>query len=114
MRKVLRIGTKIKPKPTEHEKSFSNEINTRIEIARGNKMRKIFDDKKGFQRVLIRLGDILSGTQTICCARTIVRNHFDLFLQTGTFSIATIMQCLLTGYAIYFDSDGKLMKIYFS
>lgn len=32
MRKVLRIGSKRKPKPTKQEKSVSNEINTRIEM----------------------------------------------------------------------------------
>ena len=32
MRKVLRIGSKRKPKPTKREKSFSSDLNTRIEM----------------------------------------------------------------------------------
>jgi hypothetical protein len=37
-------------------------------IARGNERRKIFEDKKDCKEFLIRLGDILSGTETICYA----------------------------------------------
>jgi putative transposase len=72
-------------------------------IARGNERRKIFEDKKDCKEFLIRLGDILSGTETICYAWTIIPNHFHLFLRTGTFPIATIMRRLLTGYAMYFN-----------
>ena len=72
-------------------------------IARGNERRKIFEDKKDCKEFLIRLGDILSGTETICYAWAIIPNHFHLFLRTGTFPIATIMRRLLTGYAMYFN-----------
>ena len=72
-------------------------------IARGNESRKIFKDKKDCKEFLIRLGDILSGTETICYAWAIIPNHFHLFLRTGTFPIATIMRRLLTGYAMYFN-----------
>ena len=44
-------------------------------IARGNERRKIFEDKKDFKEFLIRLGDILSGTETICYAWAIIPNH---------------------------------------
>lgn len=72
-------------------------------IARGNERRKIFEDKKDCKEFLIRLGDILSVTETICYAWAIIPNHFHLFLRTGTFPIATIMRRLLTGYAMYFN-----------
>ena len=72
-------------------------------IARGNERRKIFEDKKDCKEFLIRLGDILSGTETICYAWAIIPNHFHLFLRTGSFPIATIMRRLLTGYAMYFN-----------
>jgi len=72
-------------------------------IARGNERRKIFEDKKDCKEFLIRLGDILSGTETMCYAWAIIPNHFHLFLRTGTFPIATIMRRLLTGYAMYFN-----------
>jgi len=72
-------------------------------IARGNERRKIFEDKKDCKEFLTRLGDILSGTETMCYAWAIIRNHFHLFLRTGTFPIATIMRRLLTGYAMYFN-----------
>jgi REP element-mobilizing transposase RayT len=72
-------------------------------IARGNERRKIFEDKRDCKEFLIRLGDILSGTETICYAWAIIPNHFHLFLRTGSFPVSTIMRRLLTGYAIYFN-----------
>jgi putative transposase len=72
-------------------------------IARGNERRKIFDDRKDCTEFLLRLGDILSGTGTVCYAWAIIPNHFHLFLRTGTFPISTIMRRLLTGYAMYFN-----------
>ena len=72
-------------------------------IARGNERRKIFEDIKDCEEFLIRLGDILSDTETSCYAWAIIPNHFHLFLRTGTVPIATIMRRLLTGYAIYFN-----------
>ena len=72
-------------------------------IARGNEKRKIFEDKKDYQEFLVRLGDILTHTQTICYAWALIPNHFHLFLRTGIVPIATIMRRLLTRYAIYFN-----------
>ncbi len=72
-------------------------------IARGNEKRKIFEDKKDYKKFLTRLERILSHTQTICYAWTLIPNHFHLFLRTSTFPIATVMRRLLTGYAIYFN-----------
>jgi putative transposase len=72
-------------------------------IARGNERRKIFEDRKDCTEFLVRLGDILSGTGTICYAWAIIPNHFHLLLRTGTFPISTVMRRLLTGYAIYFN-----------
>jgi putative transposase len=41
-------------------------------IARGNERRKIFEDKRDCKEFLIRLGDILTGTETICYAWAII------------------------------------------
>jgi putative transposase len=72
-------------------------------IARGNEKRKIFKDKKDYKEFLVRLGDILSHTQTMCYAWALIPNHFHLLLRTGTVPIVTVMRRLLTGYAIYFN-----------
>ncbi|MDZ7700306.1 MAG: transposase [Deltaproteobacteria bacterium] len=75
-------------------------------IARGNERRRIFEDKKDRNEFLIRLGDIFSGTGTICYAWAIIPNHFYLFLRTGTFPIAIIMRRLLTGYVLRWFGKG--------
>lgn len=72
-------------------------------IARGNERRNIFEDRKDCTEFLVRLGDILSGTGTLCYAWAIIPNHFHLFLRTGTVPISTVMRRLLTGYAMYFN-----------
>ena len=71
-------------------------------IARGNERRKIFEDKKDCKEFVIRLGDILSGTETICYAWAIIPNHFFIFF-FGQGPSPTIMRRLLTGYAMYFN-----------
>ncbi len=72
-------------------------------IARGNERRRIFEDTKDRKEFLARLGEILSGTETICYAWALVPNHFHLLLRTGTQPMATVMRRLLTGYAISFN-----------
>ena len=69
--------------------------------------RKNLWGQKGMQRVLIRPGDILSGNETVCYACMIIPNPFHLFLRSGTFPIATVMQRLLTGYAMYFNRRNR-------
>ncbi|MCD6304811.1 MAG: transposase, partial [Deltaproteobacteria bacterium] len=71
--------------------------------ARGNERRRIFEDTKDRKEFLARLGEVLSGTETICYAWTLVPNHFHLLLRTGTQPMATVMRRLLTGYAISFN-----------
>jgi len=72
-------------------------------IARGNERRRIFEDTKDRKEFLARLGEVLSGTETICYAWALVPNHFHLLLRTGTQPMATVMRRLLTGYAISFN-----------
>jgi len=72
-------------------------------IGRGNERRRIFKDAKDRKEFLARLGEIFSGTETICYAWALIPNHFHLLLRTGTQPMATVMRRLLTGYAIYFN-----------
>ncbi len=72
-------------------------------IARGMERRKIFYDDADRDNFLGRLGAVLSNTQTQCFAWALLPNHFHLLLRTGLVPIATVMQKLLTGYAISFN-----------
>jgi putative transposase len=72
-------------------------------IARGNERRIIFEDRRDCREFLIRLGDILSGTGTICYAWAIIPNHFHLFLRTGTFWLGS-------SHDKYTKSDGIAQK----
>lgn len=72
-------------------------------IVRGIEKREIFKDNSDRRRFIVRLGDILSDSQTPCYAWALMPNHFHLLLKTGLTPIATIMRRLLTGYAVYFN-----------
>ncbi len=72
-------------------------------IMRGIERRKIFRsdaDRAGF---IDRLATIVTETQTQCLAWVLIPNHVHLLLRTGKVPIATVMQRLLTGYAVSFN-----------
>jgi REP element-mobilizing transposase RayT len=72
-------------------------------IVRGIERRKIFLDDSDRDNFVERLGNIVSETKTPCFAWALIPNHFHLLLRTGLTPIATVMQKLLTGYAVGFN-----------
>jgi REP-associated tyrosine transposase len=72
-------------------------------IVRGIERRKIFYDDNDRDNFLDRLGVILTDTKTPCFAWALIPNHLHILLRTGITPIATVMQRLLTGYAVSFN-----------
>jgi len=72
-------------------------------IVRGIERRDIFQHDADRDDFLRRLGSILRESQTCCFAWALMPNHFHLLLRTGLVPISTIMQRLLTGYAVSFN-----------
>jgi putative transposase len=72
-------------------------------ICRGIERRRIFQDDADRDHFVYRLGSVLIKTSTPCFAWALVPNHFHLLLRTGSVSIATVMERLLTGYATEFN-----------
>lgn len=72
-------------------------------ICRGLERKCIFRDDADRNSFVLRLGNILQRTSTLCFAWTLIPNHFHLLLQTGASPMATVMERLLTGYAVYFN-----------
>lgn len=72
-------------------------------IVRGIERRRIFYDDNDRDNLLKRLGDIVVETKTSCFAWALIPNHLHLLLRTGIAPIATVMQRLLTGYAVTFN-----------
>lgn len=72
-------------------------------IVRGIERCAIFRDDTDRDDFLDRLGDILCESQTRCLAWSLMPNHFHLLMRTGLTPIATVMQRLLTGYAVRFN-----------
>jgi REP element-mobilizing transposase RayT len=72
-------------------------------ICRAIERRKIFYDNADRDNFLERLENILIETSTPCYGWALLPNHFHLLLRTGNASISTVMQRLLTGYAVSFN-----------
>ena len=72
-------------------------------IARGIERRSIFADDNDRNRLLTRLDNIVSETQTSCYAWALILNHFHLLLRTGSSSISTVMRRLLTDYTMSYN-----------
>jgi putative transposase len=72
-------------------------------IDRGLNRRAIFLNDGDRNLFLDRLGLILKSTGTACYAWALMPNHFHLLLATASVPISTVMQRLLTGYAINFN-----------
>lgn len=72
-------------------------------IVRGIEGRKIFRDDLDRENFLDRLADLIPATQTRCFAWAFLPNHVHLLLQTGLMPIASLMQRILTGYAVSFN-----------
>jgi REP element-mobilizing transposase RayT len=72
-------------------------------ICRGIEKTEIFYDDADQASFVERLGRVISETQTPCYAWVLIPNHFHLLLKTGNVPITTVMQKLLTGYAVTFN-----------
>ena len=76
-------------------------------IGRGINRQKIFSDKNDYRNFLERLGDLLSESKTSCYAWALIPNHFHLLLRTGNAPLPTVMQRLLTGYAVTYNGRHR-------
>ncbi|MEA3544959.1 MAG: transposase [Thermodesulfobacteriota bacterium] len=76
-------------------------------ICRGIERRPLFTEDDDREDFVTRLTTILTETSTLCYAWTLIPNHFHLLLRTGTTPISTVMQRLLTGYAVTFNRRHK-------
>ena len=72
-------------------------------IVRGIERRRIFSDDQDRDNFIERLGDILTDTQTCCLAWALLPNHAHILLRTGPTPLSTVMQRLLTGYAVSYN-----------
>jgi REP element-mobilizing transposase RayT len=72
-------------------------------IIRGIERRKIFRSDPDRSDFIERLAVIVNETQTQCLAWALIPNHVHLLFRTGKVPIATVMQRLLTGYAVSFN-----------
>ena len=72
-------------------------------IIRGIERKKIFYDDADRDNFLERLCLVLTQTETLCFAWTLIPNHLHLLLRTGGVPIATVMRRLLTGYVVSFN-----------
>lgn len=83
-------------------------------IARGMERGAIFQDDEDRRNFISRLGDLIAETQTRCLAWALIPDHFHLLLKTGRVPIATLIQRLLTGYAVRYNKryhrSGKLFQ----
>jgi REP element-mobilizing transposase RayT len=72
-------------------------------IIRGIERRKIFRSDSDRSDFIERFAVIVNETQTQCLAWALIPNHTHLLIRTGRVPIATVMQRLLTGYAVRFN-----------
>jgi REP element-mobilizing transposase RayT len=72
-------------------------------IARGIERKDIFADDTDRQRFCSRLSTLLEATQTDCLAWALIPNHFHLLVRPNRERLGTVMNRLLTGYAVTFN-----------
>ena len=72
-------------------------------MVRGIERRKIFYDNQDHNNWIERMGTVLYDTTTPCFAWALMSNHVHLLLRTGLVPLSTVMQRLLTGYAVSFN-----------
>jgi REP element-mobilizing transposase RayT len=70
-------------------------------IVRGIERRRIFSDDQDRDNFVGRLGDIVTATETFCCAWALIPNH--ILLRTGQTPLSTVMRRMLTGYAVSYN-----------
>ncbi|MFZ0131474.1 MAG: transposase [Desulfobacterales bacterium] len=72
-------------------------------IIRGIERKAIFKDSADRKNFTERLGRIIPETQTHCHGWVLMTNPVHLLFKTGMVPLATVMQRLLTGYAVTFN-----------
>ncbi len=72
-------------------------------IVRGIVRRRIFSDDQDQANFVERLGDSVTETESFCFAWALIPNHAYILLRTGQTPLATVMRCLLTGYAVSYN-----------
>jgi putative transposase len=76
-------------------------------MVRGIEGRDIFGSDTDRDHFVLRLGEVLRETKTICYAWALIPNHFHLLLRTGPVPISTAMRRLLTGYAVWYNRTHR-------
>lgn len=76
-------------------------------IIRGIERRNIYRDDQDREEFLARLAKLVGDTGMACYAWVLLPNHAHFLLRTGRVPIATVMQRLLTGYAVHFNRRHK-------
>jgi len=76
-------------------------------IIRGIQHRKIFNDDKDRENFIERLSILLPKIKTQCYAWSFMTNHAHFLFPSGTSGIPTLMQRLLTGYAVSYNRCHK-------
>jgi len=71
--------------------------------ARGNEKRAVFLDDRDGDFFLSRLKQNLSRWEIRCIAWALMPNHFHLLIRCPKGNLASLMQCFLTGYSLYFN-----------
>jgi len=71
--------------------------------ARGNEKRTVFLDDLDGKFFLSRLKQNLSRWEIRCIAWALMPNHFHLLVRCPKGNLASLMQCLLTGYSLHFN-----------
>jgi putative transposase len=72
-------------------------------MVRGIEGREVFRTDADRKNFLGRLSALTPDSQTRCFAWALLPNHVHLLLQTGLMPMSTLMQRLLTGYAVSFN-----------
>ena len=76
-------------------------------IIRGIERKKIFRDTIDKQNLVDRLDQLIPQTQTSCYAWVLLSNHAHFLLRSGPDGLVSLMQRLLTGYAVSFNRRHK-------
>ncbi len=72
-------------------------------IVRGIERRPIYLDDHDREDFLTRLSSLLQETEAICYAWVLLDNHFHLLVKPKTYTLASLMRRLLSGYAVTFN-----------
>jgi len=82
-------------------------------MVRGIERRSIFMDDIDRNAFVERLDKVLTKTETACFAWALMPNHFHLLVSSGIKPLSTVMQSLLTSYALYFNKrHNRIGRLY--